>query len=195
VVNPVNARKQLTSLIQRAKKELLIYDPKIADPAIMRALKNRIEKGVDVRVIGAVGRKSHVLAVRPLSGLRLHTRTIIRDRREAFVGSQSLRVAELDSRREVGIIVRESKLVGNLVKAFEADWDRKEVVVDTQATPGEIRKKLKKMAKKLSPLNSQVKEAVREVVLKVGSEKLDSKEMKKAVEKAVKEVVESASRK
>jgi phosphatidylserine/phosphatidylglycerophosphate/cardiolipin synthase-like enzyme len=133
------------------------YDPKIADPAILRALKNRIEKGVDVRVIGAVGRKGHVVAVRPLSGLRLHTGTIIRDRREAFVGSQSLRVAELDSRREVGIIVRESKLVGNLVKAFEADWDRKEVVVDTQATPGEIKKKLNEMVKKLSPLSPRVR--------------------------------------
>ena len=189
VVSPVNARKQLTSLIQRAKKELLIYDPKISDPAILRALKNRIEKGVDVKVIGTIGRKGHVLEVRPLSGLRLHTRTIIRDRREAFVGSQSLRVAELDSRREVGIIVRESKLVGGLVKAFEADWDRKKVAVDTQATPREIKKKLKKMVKKLSPLNPRVKEAVSEVVLKVGSEKLDSKEMKETVEKAVKEVV------
>src|SRR5437588_12974634 len=83
---PVNARKQLTSLIQRAKKELLIYDPKIADPAILRALSNRSQKGVDVRVIGTVGRKSHFLKVQPLAGLRLHTRTIIRDRREAFVG-------------------------------------------------------------------------------------------------------------
>ena len=119
VVSPVNARKQLTSLIQRAKKELLIYDPKIADPAILRALKNRIEKGVDVKVIGTIGRKSHVLEVRPLSGLRLHTRTIIRDRREAFVGSQSLRVAELDSRREVGIIVRESKVVATWSKPLK----------------------------------------------------------------------------
>ena len=148
VVSPVNARKQLTSLIQRAKKELLIYDPKIADPAMLRALSKRIKKGVDIRVIGAVGRKSHLLKVRPLAGLRLHTRTIIRDRREAFVGSQSLRVAELDSRREVGIIVRESKVVSGLVKAFEADWDRKKVVEDTQATPREIKKKLKNNGQK-----------------------------------------------
>src|SRR5436190_10137197 len=31
VVSPVNARKQLLALIHRAKKELLIYDPKVAD--------------------------------------------------------------------------------------------------------------------------------------------------------------------
>ena len=189
VVSPVNARKQLTSLIQRAKKELLIYDPKIADPAIRRALSNRIEKGVVIKVIGAVGRKSHFLDVRPLAGLRLHARIIIRDRREAFLGSQSLRVAELDSRREVGIIVRESKVVSGLVQAFEADWEREKGAADAQATPREIKKKLKTMVEKLSPLNPLVKEAVREVVSNVGSKTLDSTEIKETVEKAVKEAV------
>jgi cardiolipin synthase len=189
VVSPVNARKQLNSLIQRAKKELLIYDPKIADSAMLRALSNRIQKGVDVRVIGAVGRKSHLLQVRPLAGLRLHTRTIIRDRREAFVGSQSLRVAELDSRREVGIIVRDLKVVRGLVKTFEADWKRKKTAEEPQVTQRAIKKKLKTMVKKLSPLNPLVKEAVSDVVSKVGSETLDSTEIKKTVEKAVKEAV------
>jgi cardiolipin synthase len=189
VVSPVNARKQLTSLIERARKELLIYDPKIADPAILRALSNRIQKGVHIRVIGTIGRKNHFLDVRPLAGLRLHTRTIIRDGREAFVGSQSLRVAELDSRREVGVIVRESKLVSGLVKTFETDWVRKKAAGETEATPREIKKKLKTMVEKLSPLNPLVKEAVREVVSKVGSETLDSAEIKETVEKAVKEAV------
>ena len=191
VVSPVNARKQLTGLIERAKKELLIYDPKIADPAILRAISNRILKGVDIKVIGAIGRKGHLLQVRPLTGMRLHTRTIIRDRREAFVGSQSLRVAELDSRREVGIIVRESKLVGGLVKAFEADWGRKQKkgAEITQVAQREIKKKLKSTVKKLSPLNPLIKEAVSEVVSKVGSETLDSHEIKQTVEKAVKEAV------
>src|ERR1044071_8252862 len=31
VVSPVNARRQLLALIHRARKELLIYDPKVAD--------------------------------------------------------------------------------------------------------------------------------------------------------------------
>ena len=48
-----------------------------------------------------------MLKVKKLSKLRLHTRTIIRDGRQAFIGSQSLRAAELDSRREVGLIVRD----------------------------------------------------------------------------------------
>jgi phosphatidylserine/phosphatidylglycerophosphate/cardiolipin synthase-like enzyme len=142
-----------------------------------------------VKVIGTVGRKSHFLDVRPLAGLRLHTRTIIRDRREAFVGSQSLRAAELDSRREVGVIVREAKAVSALVQAFEKDWERKKVDVEAQATPREIKKRLKTIVAKLSPLSPLVKEAVSEVVSKVGGETLDSKEIKVTVEKAVKEAV------
>lgn len=189
VVSPVNARKQLAALIGSAKKELLIYDPKISDPAILRALSNRVQKGVDIRVIGSVGRKSHFLKVRALGGLRLHTRTIIRDRREAFVGSQSLRVAELDSRREVGVIVREKKVLSGLVQAFEADWERKQVPPDEQPTPRETKRKLKAMVAKLSTLNPLVKEAVGEVVSKAEGKPLDASEMKETVEKAVKEAV------
>ncbi len=187
-VSPVNARKQLALLIQRSRKELLIYDPKIADPAMIRELNHRTQKGVTVRVIGSVAKKS-LLDVRPLAGLRLHTRTIIRDRREAFVGSQSLRVAELDSRREVGVIIHDSKVVSALVQAFEKDWERKDSPVDQEVVTRAIKKKLKTTVQKLSPLNPIVKEAVSEMVANVGDEKLDSAEIKETVEKAVKEAV------
>ena len=42
--------------------------------------------------------------------------------RQAFVGSQSLRTAELDSRREVGLIVQDAKAVKQLIDTFESDW-------------------------------------------------------------------------
>ena len=189
VVSPVNARKQLSALIRRAKKELLIYDPKIADAEMLRALSERTKKGVDVKVIGAVGRKSHLLNVRALAGRRLHTRTIIRDRREAFVGSQSLRHAELDSRRELGVIIRESKAVSGLVKTFELDWASKESTEIPQVTTQELKKTLKAVVEELSPLSPLVKEAVKEVVSKAGSASLDREEVKETVQKAVKEAV------
>ena len=55
--------------------------------------------------------------------MRLHTRTIIRDGSQAFIGSQSLREMELGSRREVGIIFRDKKIVGTLARIFRDDWD------------------------------------------------------------------------
>jgi cardiolipin synthase A/B len=189
VVSPINARKQLLALIHRAKKELLLYDPKIADSEMLRALSERAKKGVDVRVIGSVGRASAHVKVRPLGGFRLHTRTIVCDRRELFVGSQSLRKAELDSRREVGVIVRDAKVVDRVVNTFEADWRAKETAETIPDTPHVLKKKLKEMVEKLSPLNPLVKEAVQEVVSKTGNAGLNKTDVKQTVEKAVKEAV------
>ena len=54
--------------------------------------------------------------------MRLHTRTIVRDRHQMFLGSQSLRELELDARREIGIIIHDSKVVNSVVRIFEEDW-------------------------------------------------------------------------
>ena len=189
VVSPVNARKQFLALIGRAQKELLIYDPRIADLPVLRALAERVSQGVSVKVIGAVGRANHHLKVRPMTGLRLHTRTIIRDRREAFVGSQSLRKAELDSRREVGVIVRDKKVISGLLRTFTHDWKARKAGTVTQTTTREIKRALKTSVKKLSPLNPIVRAAVRDVVSKKGSASLDPEDVKETVAKAVKEAV------
>jgi phosphatidylserine/phosphatidylglycerophosphate/cardiolipin synthase-like enzyme len=193
VVSPVNARRQLLALIHRAQKELLIYDPKVADAEMLHALNARARHGVAVRIIGSVGRKSPHLDVRTLGGFRLHTRTIIRDRCEGFVGSQSLRKAELNSRREVGVIVRDSKVLSGLIDTFEADWSAKETiesVATLKAARHALKKNLKANMKKLSPLDPLVREALREVVSKTdGSATLTTREMKETVEKAVREAV------
>ena len=123
VVSPANARKQLSAFIKQARKQLLIYDPKIADRQIMRLLQDQAKAGVDIKIIGSIAGRSANLAVTPLTSMRLHTRTIIRDGHQAFVGSQSLRQPELDSRREIGIIVRDSKVVNTLLATFEKDWE------------------------------------------------------------------------
>src|SRR5206468_1881986 len=91
VVSPSNARKQLTAFIKGARKQLLIYDPKIGDPDMLRLLDQRAAKGVEVRAIGKVAGKP-AFPAHPLSQMRLHTRSIIRDGQYVFLGSQSLRV-------------------------------------------------------------------------------------------------------
>jgi cardiolipin synthase A/B len=122
VVSPENARKQLADFIGRARKELCIYDPKVSDRAMVRVLEDRVKKGVDVRILGTIGAHAKDLRAEKLKGLRLHARCIIRDGTHAFLGSQSLRAAELDSRREVGVIVRNAGIVKRLRTVFERDW-------------------------------------------------------------------------
>ena len=191
VVSPANARKVLGAFIRKAKKELLIYDPKIADAEMLRALSERTKAGVEIKVIGRVGKQNPGLEVRNLAQLRLHTRTIIRDRRQAFLGSQSLRLAELDSRREVGVIVREPKVVNGLIKTFEADWAMSAVKEDqhSESNSKNIKKATKELVKELSPLNPIVKEALKEAVSEAGGANLNLQEVKETVKEAVKEAV------
>lgn len=121
VVSPENAREQLATFIERSKKQILIYDPKISDPQMIRLLSQRLKAGVDVRVIGKVAKRGGIKGQK-CPGKRLHVRAIIRDGDAAFVGSQSLRALELDGRREVGVITKDPKVVKGLVEVFEADW-------------------------------------------------------------------------
>jgi cardiolipin synthase len=202
VVSPANARQALDTFLKRAKTQLLIYDPKISDKAMLRTLHERVKAGVEIKVIGSVGGGAR-FDVQKLAGTRLHTRTIIRDRRQAFVGSQSLRAEELDSRRELGLIVQDTKAVKALIATFESDWvatKGKSAPIGLNASmnaPAAVSGKEAAMStKELDPLVVSVKKAVRKAVAASGEDMLadnDVKhEMKKVVKQAVKEAVKEA---
>ena len=122
VVSPETSRELLTGFIRHARRELLIYDAQITDNLIQRVLQDRVRQGVSVRVIGKVERFIDGIEVRKLPDLRLHVRAMVRDGRSAFVGSQSLRKLELDGRREVGVIVQDTRIAAKLRAVFESDW-------------------------------------------------------------------------
>jgi cardiolipin synthase len=213
VVSPANSRKALGTFLKRAKKQLLIYDPKISDKEMLRVLQERAKAGVEIKVIGSVVGRTP-FEVQKLAGTRLHTRTIIRDRRQAFVGSQSLRTAELDTRRELGLVIQDAKAVKQLVETFEADWAvtcAKNAPAPSQeanapedgpapVTEKEAEKAIQVFTKQLDPLAVSVKKAVRIAVAKAGDDVLHDrgvkdtmkKVVKKAVKKAVKEAVQEA---
>jgi phosphatidylserine/phosphatidylglycerophosphate/cardiolipin synthase-like enzyme len=127
LVSPANARADLSAFLGEAKRQLLIYDPKVSDIRIIKILKERVGAGVDVRIIGKVGVRGVDLLHQKFPGYRLHVRAIVRDGRVAFIGSQSLRRLELDKRREVGILVKDSSIVRELAATFETDWAQTEL--------------------------------------------------------------------
>jgi cardiolipin synthase len=127
VVSPENAREQLATFIKRTKKTLVIWDPKLSDPQMLRLLAQRAKAGVDIRVIGKVAKRGGAVIRAQKSPMRLHVRAAVRDGTEAFVGSQSLRALELDGRREVGILFRDPKVVKAMADLFEADWAKTEM--------------------------------------------------------------------
>ena len=77
---------------------------------------------MSVRILGKLGKRGAGLTAEKFPGRRLHVRAIVRDGRQAFVGSQGLRKLELDGRREVGVIVKDPKVVARMAAIFEADW-------------------------------------------------------------------------
>ena len=195
VVSPENARKVLGDFLKEARKQLLIYDPKISDREMVRILKERGKAGVEIRVIGQA---KGSFAVRKLSKLRLHTRTIIRDGERAFIGSQSLRANELDARREVGLIIHDSAIIKKLADTFEVDWESG--IPQKGSAEARPRKKSKKdsdealevLVSQLNPIANKVKEVVQEVVAQAGEEVLEDGSVKKTVTKVVKNAVKQA---
>jgi phosphatidylserine/phosphatidylglycerophosphate/cardiolipin synthase-like enzyme len=123
VISPENARERLAAFISGARRQLLIYDPQVSDDAMLRLITQRLDAGVDVRIIGKVEAKWKLRGEK-CPDLRLHIRAIMRDGRRAFLGSQSLRRLELEKRREVGVIVNDKRVVRQMIAVFEQDWAR-----------------------------------------------------------------------
>jgi cardiolipin synthase len=204
LVSPVNARERLSAFIKGAKRELLIYDSKINDRAMIRLLEERAKKGVEVRIIGALARKHDNLAVRKLSQMRLHTRTIVRDRHQMFLGSQSLRELELDARREIGVIVRDSKAVNTVVRIFEEDWGPTPISTNeaiSEQAAAQVSETATRAAEavvhELPSVAPVVERVVQDLVGNGIEVELDHKKVeatvKKAVQEAVREVVEAVT--
>jgi len=126
LVSPENARGCLAKFIAGARSQLLIYDPGVGDPSMLRLLEARAKAGVDVRIIGKVRSKKTTLAAEKFPGRRLHVRAIVRDGRLAFLGSQSLRRLELEKRREIGVILSDARRVKEMQRVFEQDWAQTE---------------------------------------------------------------------
>jgi len=196
VVSPANARKQLSAFIKGAKKKLLIYDPKITDPDMIRLLEERAKAGVEIRIIGRLTKRSPNLEARKLTGMRLHTRTMVRDDRHVFVGSQSLRELELDARREVGVIFIDKKIAERVIDVFEEDWAkieeaRKRDAAGEAIKVGKVAKKVAKVvAKGLPSVAPVVEMTIKEVAGPEHSVELNSAEVQATVREAVKEAVQ-----
>ena len=122
VVSPFNSRASILSLIEGAREQLLIYEPRLTDRLIQKALEQRAMAGINVRIISKVAKNANAVQVAAYPGERMHVRAIVQDSRRVFIGSQGLRRAELDRRREVGVIVDDKDVVRGVTRIFEKDW-------------------------------------------------------------------------
>jgi phosphatidylserine/phosphatidylglycerophosphate/cardiolipin synthase-like enzyme len=194
VVSPLNAREELSAFIRAAKKELLIYDPAVTDLAMVSLLTERVKAGVNVQIIGR-GK----LPARKLTRLRLHTRTFVRDGTHVFIGSQSLRRAELDKRREIGLIFRDPKIALQLARIFNDDSEGTQPAAGESAgetiPAGKIAKRVAKaVTNKLPPLEPVLEVVVKEVAGNGVDVSLKTNALQDRVQNAVKQAVKEAVR-
>ena len=195
-VSPVNARQLLSGFIAGAEQELLIYDPEISDPRMVRLLRERVRAGTKVRIIGRVSKPSRTMAAHEHMRMRFHTRTIIRDGQQAFIGSQSLREAELDNRRELGLIVHNHEVVHSLVKVFERDWanadaSRGNVQKGFIGADGGVKKVAKAIVREL-PLEPLVAKALKHALRGIPEMPVARNTFEHKVEDALRQAVEDA---
>jgi cardiolipin synthase len=194
VVSPVNARQRLAAFLEGAKRQLLIYDPKVSDRPMIKLLVERVREGVDVRIIGRLTRRAEGVIVRN-PAVHLHSRTIVRDGQEMFIGSQSLSADELDARREVGIIIEDQSAIAEVIKTFEDDWIKQETAAGEPESEGEspahktAKKAVKALSRELPPVVPILEEAVRKAVGSDAEIKLDAELVEETVRDALKAAI------
>jgi cardiolipin synthase len=143
VVSPINSRQDFESLINSAHKSLQIEAEEMQDNDIEQDLINAEKRGVQVQVIlpsssssssdsgGSNGGNSAGIStieqghvqVKEDPQLYMHAKIIIVDGQKAFVGSENISSASLDSNRELGIIVSDQGALNTLQQTFQQDWN------------------------------------------------------------------------
>ena len=139
----------MSRFIKKAKKQLLIYDMKVSDRQMIKLLQERVKAGVDVRILGKVGKKGVGLTYEKMPGMRLHARAMLRDNQELFLGSMSLRAIELDKRREIGVIVKDRTAAKQFREIFEQDWAKTEIAKAADKSKDKDDKKAKRSPRTL----------------------------------------------
>jgi phosphatidylserine/phosphatidylglycerophosphate/cardiolipin synthase-like enzyme len=143
VVSPVNSRAKILSLIDSARKSLVIQMEFFSDPEVLSHLAARVKAGVATTVMLSYqspdkcsGGDINADEAKALAGvgvtnlafihaLTMHGKLIIADGARAYVGSENLSANSLDNNREMGIIVTDPGIVGTLTQVALKDYAAK----------------------------------------------------------------------
>jgi cardiolipin synthase len=124
----------LLQIINGAHYTLDVYNEEMADPRIIDALASAAARGVEVRVVmtyasnwkDAFGSLKEsgvgVATYTAKAPLYIHAKMIVADGTEAFVGSENFSASSLDANRELGVVLADPALVGQLEQTFESDF-------------------------------------------------------------------------
>lgn len=132
--SPNTSRAGLTTLIDKASKEVDLETEDIDDDQII-SLLSRKQKTSRVRLLvpalSQVGSNkpsllrlvSSGVEVRTIKSPYMHAKLILTDAKKAYVGSINLSKQSIDQNRELGMMLTQSDAIGTLVSTFESDWN------------------------------------------------------------------------
>lgn len=143
VVEPDDGVKPLLDLIASAREEILVkmylWTPSRLD--VVEALGEAVARGVKVRVLlerepagGRVDltvfqalkeRGVEVKLTTPFRFVFVHEKSLVVDRKLAWVGTVNLTGSSFTANREYALILDDPKQVAEVVRVFEADWEGK----------------------------------------------------------------------
>lgn len=138
VVSDVNSRDRLLATIKSARKSLDTEAEVMADPQIRAALVDARRRGVRVRVVmstpdreessyeGLTELAEAGVLVRTLDYPYVHAKSVLVDRKRAYVGSINFTATSMDQNRELGLLTTTSEVIGSLGKTFDKDWSEGE---------------------------------------------------------------------
>lgn len=143
VVEPEDGLKPLLDLIASAQEEILVkmylWTPSRLD--VVEALGEAVARGVKVKVLlerepsgGRVDltvfqalkeRGVEVKLTTPFRFVFVHEKSLVVDRKLAWVGTMNLTGSSFTANREYALILDDPKQVAEVAKVFDADWEGK----------------------------------------------------------------------
>jgi phosphatidylserine/phosphatidylglycerophosphate/cardiolipin synthase-like enzyme len=132
--NP-DARQRLVALIDMAKQSLDVEVQSISDAAVVEAILAAHKAGVATRLIidgnfapspsqaDAIAKlKAAGVPIRSLKNPDIHAKTIVVDKKYAFVGSQNFTSNALFNNREVGLVIDSATESAKITASIEKDF-------------------------------------------------------------------------
>jgi cardiolipin synthase len=134
IVSPSNSREELLSLIEGAQESLDIYAEVMRDRAVVSAILDARDRGVEVRLVMSDDADDNGdderaeladagVQVRIENSPYIHAKLVLADGQRAFVGSENFTATSLDQNRELGIIVTEPSAIARIQAVFDKDFN------------------------------------------------------------------------
>jgi cardiolipin synthase A/B len=137
VWSPGASEPVLAGVIAAARATLLVENEEIASAPILQALLAAVSRGVAVTVIMTdesdwepafdelTRAGAHVAVYASNASLYIHAKVVVADAgrpaARAFVGSENFSTASLDHNRELGVVIGDPNVIGELTAALDTD--------------------------------------------------------------------------